>query len=318
MFRILHASQVKRSLFPLILLCPLWAFAWQTSPDKPFYSREFPGENLQVLDIQSSGINVNVNSWEEERVLVQVLALRDNKPLDGEDAQLKKKLEAYHFDFREEGNRLILGVESDKKTGLLSSKDNIVLLIKVQCPKTLGSFLKTEGGSITLAGLQGTQELQCNGGSIRAIDCKGKFIAESSGGSIFVDKFQGEMELNSAGGPLRINHFTGSLKANSTGGSMNLLDISGKIIAQVDGGGIKANFLEPLEEISLRSKGGGIDMVLPKQLGMSVNFSASIVVSQHLYFEGESKRSQVKGTINGGGIPITASASGGNVKIDYY
>jgi hypothetical protein len=115
MFRILHASQVKRSLFSLLLLFPLWAFAWQTSPDKPFYTKEFPGENLQVLDIQSSGINVNVNSWEEERVLVQVLALRDNKPLDGEDAQLKKKLEAYHFDFREEGNRLILGVESDKK-----------------------------------------------------------------------------------------------------------------------------------------------------------------------------------------------------------
>lgn len=318
MFRILHASQMKRSFFSLLLLCPLWAFAWQTSPDKPILSKEFPGESIQVLDIKTKGISVNVNSWEEEKVLVQVLALRDNKPLDGEDAQLKKKLEAYHFDFREEGNRLILGVESDKKSGLLSGKDNIVLLIKVQCPKSMASFFKTEGGSITLAGLEGTQELQCNGGSIRAIDCKGKLIAESSGGSIFVDKFQGEMELNSAGGSVRIDHFNGSLKANSSGGNMNLLDISGKTIAQVDGGGIRANFLEPLEEISLRSKGGGIDMVLPKNLGMTVNFSGSSVVSQHLNFEGESKRSQVKGIINGGGIPVTATTSGGNVRVDYY
>lgn len=309
---------MKQVTLFLLMLCPLWAFAWQTDPEIPLLTKEFPAEGIQVLSVQTTGISTNVNAWEENGVLVEVFAFKDNKPLDPEDSQLKKKLEAVRFDFREEGNRLILHVDTEKKSGLLSGKDNIILLIKVQGPKILDTSFLTEGGSITLSGLQGSQEIQSKGGSIRAIDCQGKLMAESSGGSIYVNKFQGEIGLNSVGGSVRIEQFSGVLQANSSGGSMSLVDISGKTLAKADGAAIRANFIEPLEEISLSTKGGGIDMVLPKQLGMSINFSGSNVVSQHLNFEGESKRSLVKGTINGGGIPITASASGGNVKVDYY
>jgi hypothetical protein len=309
---------MKNFIISMFMICPLWAMAWQSNPEIPLLTREFPAENIQVLSVQTIGISTHVNAWEENRVLVEVFAFRDNKPLDPEDSQLKKKLEDLRFDFREEGNQLILNVETEKKSGLLSGKDNIILLIKVQGPKILDSSFLTEGGSITLSGLQGSQEIQSKGGSIRAIDCEGKLMAESSGGSIYMNKFRGEMGLKAEGGSVRIEQFSGTLQANSSGGSMSLVDISGKTIAEANGAAIRASFIEPLEEISLSAKGGGIDMVLPKQSGMNIHFSGSIVVSQHQNFEGESKRSLVKGTINGGGIPVSASASGGNVKVDYY
>jgi hypothetical protein len=126
------------------------------------------------------------------------------------------------------------------------------------------------------------------------------------------------VDLNSGGGSLRVDNFSGSLKANSSGGSMSLADISGTTIAQSGGGSMKANFIEPLVEISLQSKGGGLDLVLPKNLPMKVNFSGSNVVSNHLNFEGETKKTLVKGIINGGGIPVTATTSGANVRVDYY
>jgi hypothetical protein len=309
---------MKQLLQFLILLGPLSCFAWQSSQDQPILSQEFSGETIEVLDLQTKGLSVQLNAWEEDRIYVEVLALKDNKPVSWDDRQLEKKLESYQFNIREVGNRLIIQVDFERKPGLKSGKDNILLLVKVLSPPNKNSFFNTDGGSITLAGMEGMQQLKSHGGSIRAIDCKGQINAESSGGSVFMDKFKGDVDLNSGGGSLRVDNFSGSLKANSSGGSMSLADISGTTIAQSGGGSMKANFIEPLVEISLQSKGGGLDLVLPKNLPMKVNFSGSNVVSNHLNFEGETKKTLVKGIINGGGIPVTATTSGANVRVDYY
>ncbi|MFD2203730.1 hypothetical protein [Shivajiella indica] len=308
---------MKQLLFLFLILGPISCYAWQSNQDKPILSQEFSGQTIETLDFQTKGLSVQLNSWEEDRIYVEVLALRDNKPVSWDDPQLEKKLEAYQFNVQEVGNRLIIQVDYEKKSRLKSGKDNILLLFKVMSPPSKNSFFNTDGGSITLAGMDGKQQLKSHGGSIRAIDCKGEMSAESSGGSIFVDKFKGEVDLNSGGGSLRVDSFSGSIKANSSGGNMSLTDISGKAIALSEGGSIKASFVKPLEEISMTSKGAGIDLILPKELPMTVNFSGSIVVSKHLNFEGETKKTLVKGTINGGGIPVSAITSGANVRVDY-
>jgi hypothetical protein len=310
--------RMKQVLQFLILFGPLSSYGWQSNQDNTVLSREFPVASIEVLDLETKGLSLNLSTWEEEKIRVEVLASRDNKPLSWEDNQLKKKLEAYSFDLSEQGNRLLLRVAYEKRTRLTSGNDNIVLLIKIQCPKSMDSYIQTSGGSITLGGLKGKQQLNSEGGSIRILEAEGQISANSMGGSFFVDTFEGELELNSSGGSVRIDHFSGSLQANSSGGSMSLFDTSGKIMAESEGGSIRANFIAPLQEITLRSKKGSIDMVLPKNLGMDVSFSASIVVSNHLNFEGESKKTLVKGIINGGGIPVTATTSGANVRVDYY
>jgi hypothetical protein len=60
-------------------------------------TKEFPAENIQVLSVQTTGISTNVNAWEENRVLVEVFAFKDNKPLDPEDSQLEEKAGSCSF-----------------------------------------------------------------------------------------------------------------------------------------------------------------------------------------------------------------------------
>lgn len=308
---------MKTFLFLSALLFSPMAIALQAPQEKAILSWGFPASNKQVLNIQSAGLSLNYTVWEEDEVLIELLALKDNKPIGPEDAQVQKKLATYQFDLHEEGESISIQVEMQKQSRLRSNRDNILLFFRIQGPSNMNTQLKSESGSITLADLQGKQELQSNGGSIRAINCSGEIKANSAGGSFFVDKFEGQMELGAANGSVRIENFSGQLKAKSFQGSMSLFDIRGKVIAETENGSIRANFTLPEESILLKSNGGSIDAVLPKDLPMTVSFSGSIVSSQHPNFQGESKKTLIKGTINGGGLPISFETSGANVRVDF-
>jgi hypothetical protein len=49
---------------------------------------------------------------------------------------------------------------------------------------------------------------------------------------------------------------------------------------------------------------------------MDLNIRGGSVSSQLAYFEGVKTRDQIIGKINGGGIPVTLSTSGGSIKVD--
>jgi DUF4097 and DUF4098 domain-containing protein YvlB len=306
---------MKSFVIFLAFLLPSLVLAWQE--EKPFLSKDFNASGIKELKLETGGLSVNIASWSEDRVLIEVFALRDNKVLSPNDAQLRKKLEDLEFDMRQEGEKVSLRVEQAKRTGIKMSRDNIVLLIKIQTPTGMSSNILSAGGAVTLAGLEGNQQIQSNGGSVRFIQGKGKIQGETLGGSILMDNFTGDLNLSSMGGSVRLENFSGNLDVKSAGGSLNLFDMSGKITAETAGGSIRASFREPLESVHLASKGGAIEASLPQGLGMSVLFKGSIVVSQHQKFEGESRKTLVKGTINGGGIPVVFETSGANVRVDY-
>ncbi|WP_304518082.1 hypothetical protein [Cecembia rubra] len=308
---------MKPLVILLALFIPSLSFAWLPEQDKPFLSKEFNASGIEQIGLETAGISINISSWTEDRVLVEVFAMRDNQAVSSNDAQLLKKLEAYDFQIEQVGEKIELKVDQSKKSGIKMSRDNIVLLIKIQTPQDISSKIQSTGGAVTLAGLQGKQQIISKGGSLRVIQGTGTIQSETQGGSILVDSYKGELNLSSAGGSVRVEKFSGILDINSAGGSLNLFDLSGKISAEAAGGSIRASFQEKLESVNLSSKGGSIDALLPKGMGMNVLFKGSIVVNNHPNFEGEIKRSQVSGSINGGGIPIVFETSGANVRVDY-
>ncbi|MGY6742802.1 MAG: DUF4097 family beta strand repeat-containing protein [Cecembia sp.] len=301
----------------LILVLPVFAYSMQSQQEPAIMSWELPMSEIDHLQFKTAGLSLNFSAWDENRIVIEVMAQRGNEMLKKEDAQLLKKLELYEFDLKEEDKNIFFEVLTEKPSRLRRNRDNIILFVRVQGPAQLNSLVKSESGSITLSGMHGRQELRSEGGSIRAINCAGELVANSAGGSFFVDTFQGKLSINAAEGSVRIENFNGELLAKSMGGSMSLFDISGKVTAESDGGSIRANFIELEDNLLLKSTGGSIDAVLPRDLSMTVNFSGSIVTSQPPNFQGESKKTQVKGTINGGGIPIHIGTSGANVRVDF-
>jgi len=306
---------MKPFIIFLALFLPYLAFAWQE--EKPFLSQEFAAAGIEELKLETAGLSVNISAWVENKVLIEIFAIRDNKVLSPDDTQLRKKLEDLDFDLQQQGKNFNFKVDQAKRTRIKMSMDNIVLLIKIQTPQNMSSEIQSTGGAVTIAGLHGNQHIRSNGGSMRIIQGLGTVRGDTQGGSILVDSYSGDMNLISSGGSVRVENFSGKLDINSAGGSLNLFDINGKISAVTVGGSIRAGFQEPLEDVNLASKGGAIEASLPKGLGMNVLFKGSIVVSNHLNFEGDSRKTQVKGTINGGGIPVVFETSGANVRVDY-
>lgn len=313
----LNVLHMKLLISIIILVFPVFAYSIQSTPESAIMSWELPVGEIDHLQFKTAGLSLNFTAWDENRIMIEVMAQRGNEMLIKEDAQLQKKLELYEFDLKGEDKNIFFEVNSEKQSRLRRNRDNIILFVRVQGPAQLNSLVKSEAGSITLSGMQGRQELRSEGGSIRAINCRGEFVANSAGGSLFVDTFQGKLSVNAAEGSIRIENFKGELLAKSMGGSMSLFDISGKVTAESAGGSIKANFIELEDNLLLKSNGGSIDAVLPIDLPMTINFSGSIVTSQPPNFQGESKKTQIMGTINGGGIPVHIGTSGATVRVDF-
>lgn len=308
---------MKPFLILLSIFLPLSTLAWQANEDHPFLKRDFTTTGEEKLLAKTSGISVNLFSGEGDKVLVEVYAMRDNKALEPDDPQLEKKLAEFDFEFNQNEQEISLIVSQDKKPRIRMSRDNIVLVIKIQAPNKMPTNISSEGGSITLSEYQGFQEINSAGGSIRAINGNGHLIGNSSGGSIFVDNFEGDLNLNSSGGSVRVEKLSGNVEVNSTGGSLSLFDIKGKVVADASGGSIRASIDQPSQAVTLKSKGGAIDLVLPKALPMTLDLSGSIVSAQHPNFEGTVKKTQVKGAILGGGLPVTVSAPNSTVQLSF-
>ena len=73
------------------------------------------------------------------------------------------------------------------------------------------------------------------------------------------------------------------------------------------------------KELHLQSSGGGVDATIHKgdELGLDLDLGSGRVNIDLHNFSGRSEKDRVKGSMNGGGIPVYMRASGGNVTVRY-
>lgn len=82
------------------------------------------------------------------------------------------------------------------------------------------------------------------------------------------------------------------------------------------GGGLKISGVKGTHDFS---SSGGVSAVIHggDKLGLDLDLSSGRVNIELHNFSGTSEKDRVKGTMNGGGIPVYAHASGGNVNVSY-
>lgn len=284
--------------------------------DPPYLSKEFTLTGKGSLEVRTSGASVHVQGQEGNQVLVELYVRRNGKPVDPQDEEVKKRLEAYKIDISQRGNKVSVTVENRKNIDW-GRKNNISLSFNILVPSTISSKFNTSGGSVAVQGIEGDHEFNTSGGSIRIVDCSGNLQAKSSGGSFHVDQYEGVMGIQSSGGSVKMTDFFGELTVNSSGGSTTLDNVSGRITVNTSGGGIKAEITSLDRELSLKSSGGSISAVLPKDLGMDLDLKGGRVNTKLSNFDGEVKQDKIQGKINGGGVLVTMASSGGSINLDY-
>jgi hypothetical protein len=309
---------LKLLLFTYLMSLPLFSYA-ETGREffaDPYISKEFPAQGVKVLDVQSSGSSIAVSSWDEDKVSVEIFALRNGKEVNANDLDIQEKLKDFQVEVDRSGDKVLVSIQSKNKSNWNMGKNNISFSIQVQVPEEMSTSFSSSGGSISLQGVEGNHDIRSSGGSIRIGDCEGNLTAKSSGGSFAISNFDGSADLNTSGGSVKVDNLSGAIAISSSGGSITLTDISGKVNASSSGGSIKASLISLEDELSLKASGGSISVALPQDEGMDLNIKGGSVSSQLAYFEGVKTRDQIIGKVNGGGIPVTLSTSGGSIKVD--
>ena len=297
-----------------VLSTTLLAFS-QDDKQKPYLVKNFNLNNGGSLVTKTSGGSIKVTGTSGSQVKVEMF-VRPANWRNRNEAPYKEALAKYNFDVRQDGNT-VYAVAERKDKNWKWEDDGLNVSFEIQVPENITTKLNTSGGSISLANLTGNQEAKTSGGSITLKNVKGDAVANTSGGSISLSQYQGNLDAQTSGGSINLTDARGTLKARTSGGSIQLQKVAGDIDARTSGGSIHADVTQLGKYLNLHTSGGSVHATVPKGQGLDLDLSGNRVKTTLTNFDGESETNRVKGRVNGGGIPVKLSTSGGTTELTY-
>ncbi len=315
-----------------LTLAALTAFA--ESEDKITKSFKVqPGDQLVVAVDRGS---IDVKTTDGESVDIEV-----TRKAGGNDAKAEKILKDHVVTTTQNGNKVEIKAEykGEKSSGWFGKGLDLRVKYVITIPrkfdvdlKTAGGSIKVEeltgkvqahtsGGSLNFAKIDGPLSAHTSGGSITAAGCKGKAELKTSGGSLHLGNMEGDVDARTSGGSIHAEKLNGKAILKTSGGSIQVSEITGQIDAGTSGGGITASLLaQPTGDCTFKSSGGGITVALGEKVAVDIDAhtSGGRVSSDFpvaAVIQGEQKRTEIRGKVNGGGPLITAHTSGGSVRL---
>jgi hypothetical protein len=266
----------------LALLAAGGAHAAERAVDRTFTVS--PGGTL-IVDADSA--SVQVTSADTNRVSVRMIAR-------GSEDQLA----AAKLDASQSGNDVSItmrqrGVESWFSRSWTDGE------IRVTVPKHFGIRVKTGGGDVEVTNTTGATSVKTSGGDIVVKSVNGNVDAQTSGGGILAEAIRGDVDADTSGGDIR------------------LLKIDGKIRGNTSGGDVHCSLVGANRGIIATTSGGSIQVTLPR--ATTANFEATTsggeFTSELPILTTAMREGHARGTINGGGEPIDARTSGGDISL---
>lgn len=281
---------------------------------KPYQVKEFKINGAGKLQAKTAGgsIKVTGGSGNDVKVMVYVTPSNWKKRLE---APSPEALAKYTIDVRQEGNSIYAIAERKEKSW--NNENGLNISFEIQVPEQMTCDLHTSGGSISLASVTGEQAVKTSGGSLNFKNIKGNMDANTSGGSIELAKYEGNLDAQTSGGSINLNDASGRLKVHTSGGSIHLNNVAGDIDAQTSGGSIHADVQRLGKFLTLETSGGSVHATIPGGKGLDLDLEGNRVKTALTNFNGTSDTRRVKGTVNGGGIPVKMSTSGGTTELSY-
>jgi DUF4097 and DUF4098 domain-containing protein YvlB len=230
--------------------------------------------------------------------------------------------------------------EGEKITGWFGRSPDLQVNFLITIPrkfdvdlKTAGGHIKvadltgklkahTSGGNLTFKNLEGPVSGHTSGGHITLAGCKGKVDLKTSGGNLTLSDIEGDVTANTSGGHISGDKLAGKSVVKTSGGNIGVAGIKGSIEANTSGGHVTAELLEqPASNCSFQTSGGNITIAFAEKIAVDIDartdggrvstgFPVVTVV------QGEQKKNELRGKINGGGPLVKAHTSGGNIRLE--
>ena len=300
----------------------------------PTITKTFDLEQPGTLNAKSSGGGIVVKGNDQKQVIVQAFVRKNGKILSPSDPLVKEVLEDFDLDIEKNGSVITANVERKRN---FKFWNNVGISLTIIVPREMSCNVSSSGGGLKISNVDGTHDLTSSGGGIQLENVTGTTKAGSSGGGVHAANQNGDVRLSSSGGGVTLDEAHGSVFARSSGGSVRLKNIHGdvdasssgggvtvtgecgSVIAASSGGSVHVNISNLNKKLYLESSGGGVDATIQNgdKLGLDLDLKSDKVNIDLSNFSGTSKKDRVKGTMNGGGIPVYMHASGGNVNVKF-
>jgi len=338
---------MKTYLLVLFMACT-GCIALSQGNQTPYETKSLANDGIKDVFIGTSGGSIAVSGAAGEAPRIEVY-VHGNGIGDLSRNEIKKRLdEDYVVEVSVNNHELHALAKRKHDSGFnWDWRKQLNISFKIYVPKQVSSHLNTSGGSIRLDNLSGDEQfgtsggslhlealtgvikgetsggsievsnsgndinLETSGGSIHAENCQGKIHLETSGGSLHLQNLKGSINASTSGGSVQANNIEGELITGTSGGSVNLNQLSCSLEASTSGGSMHIEITKVGKYVKLDDSGGNIDLTLPGKQGLNLNLSANRINSASLSdFTGEWDKTHVKGTLNGGGVPVSVDASG--------
>lgn len=329
-------TQKSLRLFTLIaVLITVFAMNSFAKDGQPTITKTFDLNQPGQLNASSSGGGVTVETHNQPKVIIQAFVRKNGHLLSPSDRALKEVLDDFDIDFSKSGSTITAVV---KRRGQMNFwRNNVGISLTIIVPEEMSCDVSSSGGGLKISGVKGTHDFSSSGGGVRLENTSGTTKASSSGGGVKATNHDGDIRLSSSGGGVSVDGAHGNVYARSSGGGVSLEDIHGSadasssgggvsvsgeassVTAKSSGGSVRVNIRNLTDELYLQSSGGGVSAVIHggDKLGLDLDLRSGKVNIDLHNFTGTSEKDRVKGKMNGGGIPVYAHASGGNVTITY-
>jgi DUF4097 and DUF4098 domain-containing protein YvlB len=339
---------MKKYFLLLFMACQGCIALAQDWNKTPYETKSLANDAIKEVYVKTSGGSISVSGATGEAARVEIYVHGNgNQELSREE--IKKRLDA-DYDVNVSVNNHEVHAEARRKHEGGINWDwrrQLSISFKIFVPRQAGTQLSTSGGSIHLDNLAGDENfstsggslhvdhltgvikgetsggsievsdsgdninLETSGGSISASDCHGRIRLETSGGSLHLEQLKGDITANTSGGSVHANNIEGEFITGTSGGSVDLSQLSCSLEASTSGGSMHVEMLHVGKYVKLDVSGGHVDLRLPAKQGLDLNLSANRITKPELSnFSGEWEKDHVKGSMNGGGVPVHVDASG--------
>ncbi len=288
-----------------------------------------PGGKL-VMNVDRGSIHITTSDSEK----VDVKITRELKDTSASEA--KRVFEQHKIEFTSTDQEVKIEAASPQRiSGLRNPFSRLQVDYTVAIPVRFDIALKTAGGHIEVADLQGKADVHTAGGNLNLATIKGPLEAHTSGGHINVTKVESDANVDTAGGNVKIGEIEGNLvahtsgghimldkslgsvKASTSGGNIDVKDANGSVNARTSGGHVSARLSgQPKQDCSLKTSGGNVNLQLAASLNCNLNASTGGGrVSSDFPGDFNKQKTKLTAQINGGGPEVVLETSGGNVMI---
>ena len=286
---IMKASQMKKRilLISIFTIIGLLLSSLQTmAEEKILIEKNYSVESNEMLLVKISSADVEVIGWGRSEVHI---AVKGNESIKD------------YFDFNISYNNGIVKITSEKISDWSIFSGFKDFKLKLMVPKDFNVDVKTSGGDVEVKMIDGKITLVTSGGDIELMNSKGNLSAKTSGGDI------------------KIDNFTGNSVMKTSGGDMELNLSNGKVISETSGGDISLSYDGTNKGIQLRTSGGDISVMLPRDFNADVELKTSGGDVDNDFAAtslSEVSKNKLIGKYNNGGSLFRAKTSGGSITVD--